>query len=387
MPSNIARSHSLAALLLLLGTSAGCGDPRDVGTAAADLSHAEPRGAALRIANPAERQALPEVVDAHGIGPTILTRFAPTLLLHPDETFFPCSIEALLAGANLRTDAGLLVQAAPLQGDLLRHHGAHLRLQLAPHAIAPRVQPALDGPLYVSTQWAADGQFVDLTYYLLFAYQGAQPWRIGLLHRAFHAILPPFGEHEGDLESVTLRLDADLTRVLAVRLEAHCQSTWMRPTALAWEDTTHAKVRVALHTHALYSGADQPSRGVHLLRSFSRLGSGADAVDLTADDGPAWRLRRPEQLRRVGLDALHQPIGDQLWSAYAGKLGQPRHHILGEPQPVGKVPLSPLQRRLAHGLAGAAVRLGLTQAFAIGPPPVGLGARPRIYRDMPASTP
>ena len=378
------RRMSLGLLLLSLGA---CGASEALGLdGTLHLPPAECPAAAVRSA-PAPTAGSHAQLEADADMAAART-FAPVLLLYPQEPQPPRSIEALLQGASLVDGhRGHSLVAAPGQADLLRHRGPQVHIRPSAQALAPQPVPAgahLDAPMYVAVQRPARGDFIDLTYVFLFAFQEAQVFRFVVAQRGFFASVPHFGEHEGDLESLTVRLSADRQRILRVRLEAHGLSTWWEPEHLTLEAGTHVLVRAAHHSHALYNHTGRPVRDLVVLQPLRRWGVGVEAVDLIAGDGARWSVDAPNQLRRIGLDAQGQPLGPELWAAFAGRLGEDRHNHRSDVQSVGDAPLSRIQRAIADRVAAAAVRLGYARPYLRGNSIRGPGARAWVQPQVSA---
>jgi hypothetical protein len=102
---------------------------------------------------------------------------------------------------------------------------------------------------------AADKSFVDLNFFFLYGFNGAQTMRnLSGAPGHFNYIIRNLAEHAGDLESITVRVKPDFSAPLVVRYEAHGDSTFFKPADVDWTDGTHPQVRAGLNSHASYNG-------------------------------------------------------------------------------------------------------------------------------------
>jgi hypothetical protein len=215
----------------------------------------------------------------------IATRFAPRLVLHPEERYAPTSADELLAlGATLVSRDGSLVRPAPLTPATLPVGSScsgglpcAYALRLGCGLIATRPCPApTDAPrlLYARVvrrhpaKGAAPGWFVRPDAHLPFPglevvvqywmYSLVDDWRStprgATLPGGRKIQLPGIHQHhEGDWEAVTVGLSAD--RPLFVDWSAHCAGEW-RPFAGATlvadpgGARTHPVTWIALGSHA-----------------------------------------------------------------------------------------------------------------------------------------
>ncbi len=332
-------------------------------------------------------------------------RFAPYFVFHPDERYAPLAIESLLAGATLVE--GGSERPSPLPDSLVGREG-HLRLAVAQRdAPAPGTAHLLPGrelPLYVAMQRGADGTFVDLHYILLFGHQGPQVVRFFTSVAEFVAAVPHYGEHQADLERLTVRVDVGLQRVLQVRFEAHGKATWFPATQVDFVAGAHPRVLCALNNHALINPAlrrlagkeklqrlrrhKKTSVGAHPFYGLSRgrfgaLGWGIDMVDLVDLQGPSWQASSLGALRGLGLDAQGSPLGPQRWAAFRGRLGETSSNSYRRVEALPSWPLDFRHLSWARFLAAAARRWGDARLLAPGRPPEGPARRPWVHACLP----
>lgn len=200
---------------------------------------------AVAAADGPTRVAPPEV---------LLNRYAPIVVLHPDEQFQPVAVDGFLADSDVTRQSAAGWTAI---GEPLPVGGADLRLD-------QRLCAAIDGPAATPCYAAAQEAHgtspviygavfrtktrIDLQYWLWYPYDD------------YVSARQPAGDvwqvHEGDWESVSVILDR-AGRPLTVALSAHCEGT-RRAWSGVRRKATHPVVYVALGSHANYFGA-----GVH----------------------------------------------------------------------------------------------------------------------------
>jgi hypothetical protein len=157
--------------------------------------------------------------------------YAPVVTFHPDERSLPCGIEDLLGAASLVDGSGTVISTAPTQELLAQYDvdGSDVHLVLD-----TPVPGGLSAPLYVVAQQppGLGPDVVDLTFVLLFGANGPQAAQVyPAVSDEITCLLPHFGEHQGDLETMTVRVsggDGDRS-VDWVRFEAHGNDTFVLP--------------------------------------------------------------------------------------------------------------------------------------------------------------
>jgi hypothetical protein len=336
-----------------------------------------------------------ESVTVNGITITLTdaARFAPVMTFFPDEEFFPVSVDFFVGHSRVINRTGATVIARPtlddvaLLGDslarqLVANRSARSAI-IASHALAiadanavrgmPLVGRRVTAPMYVVPQVDPDRSFVDLTYHQLYPWNGAETARAvtSVPPLDFEAIIPQISEHFGDLETVTVRVDASLSRVIHVRFEAHGDSHFAHPIntdTVALGQREHVLGRVAFHAHATYNGreAELPRRR-NLSFSERRRQLGRFFVESepmgalgrldTVDKVALWPLESADmaywqpfdivggaevpngQLVFVGIDdATQQSINDQRWVLFPCRWGQHSDDYFLAAQPVPSDP-------------------------------------------------
>ena len=207
--------------------------------------------------------------------PSLIAKYAPVVHFHSDEQFFPSSVPDFLANSNEVLDAngntGLELTAnASRTGDLA----------LATTYINTKVWPRTTDIQYWFF-YPFNGHGIGYFEYLGAALgEGDQGLGAGTYE------LPPCGEHEGDWEHVTVRVDNASGQAVQIALSQHGNAQIFRGSDLdqvianRWSATPTVEVYASRHGHALYAapGRYHPA-GVDLALFEFR------TVDIT-DHGP-----------------------------------------------------------------------------------------------------
>ncbi len=257
----------------------------------------------LGLSGPAQAQD----VDGDGTEDTmeanLLETYAPYLYFHPEETYFPVSIDFALEHSVLErynssgppipvdpdpTPAELASYSTPANpevnpGDV--YYLNNTRGSIRDDAGILSAYRAAESPEVVYGRvMTADGERV-LQYWLFYAFN---PGR--------------WNHHEGDWEMVQVTLQGGNPVHVAYSQHQHGQR-------LAWADVladgTHPKVYVARGSHANYPRPYQGQIGI--------------AGDQVSDDGPVWS---PTDYEVVNVGEAGSPMPGMEWLAFAGLWGE-----------------------------------------------------------------
>ena len=147
----------------------------------------------------------------------LVNSFAPLLWFHKDEKYFPTNVESFVKQSSLT--AAKRIEGGPIvleEGDVTVDDIA--RVQVVQNSdkhqnyLGPN-KALFKGNLknaqcYAYPRYTAAEDAIDITYLWLYGYSGAIPDT-------------PLGEHEGDWERVTVRLDKTASEVYAIYYSAH----------------------------------------------------------------------------------------------------------------------------------------------------------------------
>ena len=328
------------------------------------------------------------IIDGVMITLDNVRKFAPKVILHLNEVYLPCDIGFLLQGSTLTFPSGSRIDH-PSQADLAANPASEnvLCLDRVDRHGFPLVNGAVDAPFYVAIQAANDASFFDMTFFFVFAFNGAQTARLDLGFHKFNASAVTMGEHQGDLECCTVRVDRDFTRVLMVRTEAHGDGTFLAPDALSF-DGTRPIVNCALSSHGVYNAKGMNPNDWVTLGSFTKV---ITFIDILTQSGPVWNpgvSASLDSIRFVGLDAKGNPIGSELWAKFAGCLGQTCQNVITHIDGIGGQ-LSPgelVAAAFAQKLANDYIPIYKPDLL-IGNGPTGLASKALIYTFAPSSFP
>lgn len=216
-------------------------------------------------------------------------RFAPIVILHPEDRYRPASIDWLLARADVFDEGprAILAGSAELpRGDSGRS---------LPAAVHRGSDDPADWTTYVHVYPRADGG-INLQYWFYYPYSDG----------------PLFFDHDSDWEHVTIRLDLDrnpLGAYLARHDDDHPGPFW------SWERLRKSGERPivlsARGSHATYANA----RDVPFYDSVS------GCVDLASCKDPIWFTGEGEL---VNIGERRRPLAHPEVLSYAGRWGAAR---------------------------------------------------------------
>lgn len=302
-------------------------------------------------------------------------KFAPIVSFHEHERFFPCSIDWLLPHTTLlsKTDPSLRIER-PSQSDLASHPQRESYLDI--HRDAYHGQPLHNGrvvaPMYVAAQEWND--CIEITYVMLYANQGGQTCRSLLPELHFNAIVDDYGQHQGDLEWVSVLVTKDYKTALSVGYEAHGDIAYY-PLANCMPEGNHPRVRAALNGHACRNPANKNPNDWDLTYEVPSV---VATIDLITAAGPTWNPHTDpdHMLKIIGLDEQGTPISDQVWAKFAGRLGAHQENDFRAAYDVSGGPLPATEHAAALSIIALAKKLNkIPESIKSGEGPEGPGAR------------
>ena len=244
----------------------------------------------------------------------VVSRHLPVFYLHHDDRYLPCSPEFFMSNSQLKArhpESGEVTVLAPLgvlSGSVLcqyqdeyPHH--HLWMDLDPGArVGEPLESINDVPVLVHAKSILSRgggspptvEAVEITYITLFAYNGHYDVLGGLIAT---------GQHDGDIEHITARVDATTGELIAMWYNSHrCRdgqwvpaSDVVRDTSMS--NTTRPVAFIAKHGHGNY-----PQAGTVMRHFFF-------GNDLCSGDGPVWRPNKVVLLHPATTgkeESLHQ---------------------------------------------------------------------------------
>jgi hypothetical protein len=142
--------------------------------------------------------------------------------------------------------------------------------------------------------------------------------------------------HQGDIECVTVRVTPGFNEIIFVRYEAHGDSIFYSRSQVEYlPQTTRPIVLSAYNSHGCWNPAD----GVKI--KDGRIALDRAPLFLTfVDIVERGRVWRNYPLAFAGLDETGEPINDQRWARFAGRLGVQRYNVYTRPEAIGGGSLS-----------------------------------------------
>ncbi|RFU23900.1 hypothetical protein B7463_g12438, partial [Scytalidium lignicola] len=214
----------------------------------------------------------------------------------------------------------------PTQQDLYNHPSTFNYISLS----GPQ-DNKLNGadPIYYNTQHS--NGLLHIHYPVLYQFQHGQTVRALRARTEFNTYIWRLGEHQADLEHFEIVLkpptggmgDYDIVQVIT---EAHGKPTSYTKDQVEWTDTTktHAVVSIGLNSHAVWNQKQQ-SNPIDERRQpgFVLIG------DFLGDRSNMWYPYQSANFVQIGLNSPGgDPINDQTWAKFAGRLGDSYHTTL-----------------------------------------------------------
>jgi hypothetical protein len=170
----------------------------------------------------------------------------------------------------------------------------------------------LNAPMYYAVQSFPD--YTEITYLLFFGFNGCQTVHIPVFGDVYECILYDYARHQGDLERVTIRIsnDPNNPQVLDVCTESHGDASHWTPDQVSFVPHTHsAIIHSSLNAHGTFIEGQQ---GTWISKDDVTLADFGDAIG----EGSLWA---PTEYRLVGLDSQSNPVNEQVWAKFCGRIG------------------------------------------------------------------
>ncbi|KAD5802297.1 hypothetical protein E3N88_13657 [Mikania micrantha] len=192
----------------------------------------------------------------------MINAYAPWVYFHPDEQYLPSSVLWFFQnGAELHQN-GQSSRRVVNDGDNLPSYGgaddAFLDLPSGKQD-KERVKKGFlsDAVNYIHVKPSLGGTCTDIVIWLYYPFNGGGKFQLG----PFTINLGSIGEHVGDWEHITLRIDNFRGSLMEVYLSQHAKGTWLTPNQFELMNGTRPVVYASLHGHSHYS---TPTSHVHL---------------------------------------------------------------------------------------------------------------------------
>lgn len=271
-----------------------------------------------------------------------LAKFAPEFHFHPDEKYFPSTVDAYLANVILydKDNNKISVGEKGVTVEELKKPSADggSYLEIAPGCEGIEKGSASNITVYcraVEVPMPGPAVAYDLQYWVFYAQRGASTGRFGnALYDTVPFFLTPCGQHQGDWKVIKVRID-NTGSMLGVFFSAHTWGTWYALSAIGQKggfevtSTGAPVVYVACYSHSCFGQPDQTiveaTRGV--------LSAGVLHIDVIEQTGKGLSGQS------TGLD-----LTDLGWLAFRGNWG---------PKEKQKLDTLPLQAAISNVVLAA----------------------------------
>ena len=276
----------------------------------------------------------------------LIQRHAPVIRFHPDEPYFPATVEWYLARCLLIDGAsGAVLARHPASADLPPGPANPDELErcwltLDPALAGPAVEPELTAPgdprrgdlanacAYVRALHDPALGHTDLQFWMFYPYDGPglarlRPRLLGALRADQTVSLWPAGMHEADWELTVIRIDHTALQPVAAFQSQHQNGDQhvgaAAMAALEREENGHIRVHASLFGHASYAHP-QERKLVHLKRSIGVAGLELGLID-RAEPGQAWDLSQPANYRLISTSWADALVSEPPWLEFAWRWG------------------------------------------------------------------
>eukprot|EP01018_Ginkgo_biloba_P039035 Gb_29516 [translate_table: standard] len=214
--------------------------------------------------------AMPNIKQVH----EIVQNYGPTVFFHPDEKYFPSSVNWFFKNGALlyKKDTTIPPEPIAMDGSNLPQGGSNdgeYWLDLPKDDGARKIEKQGDlqsAEVYVHIKPMLGGTFSDVVMWMFYPFNGAGTLRVGLLNIP----LKKLGEHVGDWEHFTLRISNFTGKLWRVYLSQHRAGQWVSASSLEYlEGNNKALIYSAKSGHANF-----PHEG-NFLQGNTKLGIGS----------------------------------------------------------------------------------------------------------------
>jgi hypothetical protein len=241
-----------------------------------------------------------------------IAKYGPILKLHKDEIYENCSVEWFLERTRLVDSKSGTFTIHPTADDLPQGEFEANRFWFEPDAGAKSGDMST-AIAYVRARWTQGMTYTDLQFWFFSAYNGPGTAKVNglfwetIIHGG-DATLAPLGEHVGDWECCTIRVDNKGKHVLKIILSQHGDAVSFEGNdisrAFQWADSTHPVVYSSRNGHALYATVDANLSKRYKYSSYISAGIEAWLRNDTSDGGKS--LDCSKQYQVISADFLEK---------------------------------------------------------------------------------
>ena len=191
----------------------------------------------------------------------MIDTYAPLVYFHPNEEFFPSSVEWFFENGAKLYQLGKDPSPVFKNGENLPNKGsvddAHLDLP-SDESEKDRVKKGSlpDASAYIHVKSVLGGTFTDLAIWLYYPFNGGAKFQLG----PFTIPLGKLGEHVGDWEHITLRIENYSGKLTQIYLSQHAKGVWVDASEFEFINGTRPVVYASLHGHSHYKA---PNKNTH----------------------------------------------------------------------------------------------------------------------------
>lgn len=301
----------------------------------------------------------------------LIKQHAPIFYLNPREQYKLATVEYFLENANLiKVEDNSTVKSHPLTADdLPTASDDREKYQLALKDDTPSTRAGNPGQakVYVNAK-GVDDSHIDLQFWFFYAYNGpgtifmgaeiTRPdvklkfWKSGMKTEKANgsALADPMGEHEGDWEHITLRIDTGSNAVTKVYFSQHSGGVWKDWSELSDKEDGRLVVYSSLNGHASYPQGNSDNMSEY--HKWGALGQYLEFGLVNATDkGDRFDLSNIFELVAVDWNLNEGEVTEPKWLNFLGRWGASKTSTLSDDaiERIGKMILG--------GIAGAALSL------------------------------
>lgn len=254
----------------------------------------------------------------------LIYKYAPILYFNTAEKYLMTGVDWLLERSNVVDNTThVAFQATPenLPTGIENKFKYHLEL----HDSSVKPGDLSTANAYVHAKKVKD-KYLDLQFWFLYAYNGPGTARVRslLFGRTLHvgnSSLAPLGDHQGDWEHITIRIDTTTSQIEKVYFSQHASGRWVDRSKLEWEGD-RLVIYSSLNGHASYS-KQGPNYTEHRRYTIPYIGTGLvfDLVN-TTDKGKSLDCRERHQLVSAEfLPKEERPI-EPVWLNFLNRWGK-----------------------------------------------------------------
>ncbi|TKY49493.1 Vacuolar protein sorting-associated protein 62 [Spatholobus suberectus] len=237
----------------------------------------------------------------------ILRVYSPTMCLHPDEEYFPSSVDWFFSNGALLYKKGQESSPVPIASNFSNlpqdpnDDGAYWLDLPADEANKERVKRG-DLPSavsYVHVKPMLGGTFTDIAIWVFYPFNGPARAKVEFINLKLGKI----GEHIGDWEHVTLRVSNFNGELKQVYFSQHSKGIWLDSSQIEFQNGNKPLYYSSLHGHASY-----PHAGLTML--------GGDKIGIRDDTAKGDNVMDMGAFQLVAAEYLGSDVVEPLWLNY-----------------------------------------------------------------------